>query len=56
MRHGDFLLSGLDLLCEFEELAADVVVGNPPYIRYDDLPEGVAAEYPANVADDAWSG
>ena len=45
VRHGDFLLSGLDLLCEFEELAADVVVGNPPYIRYDDLPEGVAAEY-----------
>jgi hypothetical protein len=45
VRQGDFLLSGLDLLSEFEDLPADVVIGNPPYIRYDDLPEGVAAEY-----------
>ena len=45
VRHDDFLLSGLDLLSEFEDLAADVVIGNPPYIRYDDLPEALAAEY-----------
>ncbi|WUI03915.1 Eco57I restriction-modification methylase domain-containing protein [Spirillospora sp. NBC_00431] len=28
-----------------EDRLADVVVGNPPYVRYDDLPEDVAAEY-----------
>jgi hypothetical protein len=46
VRHGDFLLSGLDLLSEDDdELLADVVIGNPPYIRYDDLPEGFANQY-----------
>ncbi|WP_196763986.1 Eco57I restriction-modification methylase domain-containing protein, partial [Mycobacterium avium] len=47
VRHGDFLLSGLNLESENQddELLADVVIGNPPYIRYDDLPEGVATEY-----------
>lgn len=45
VRHGDFLLSGVDLWSEGEDLLADVVVGNPPYIRYDDLPESVAAQY-----------
>jgi adenine-specific DNA-methyltransferase len=45
VRHGDFLLSGVDLWSQEEELSADVVVGNPPYIRYDDLPESVAAQY-----------
>lgn len=45
VRLGDFLLSGLDLLSEDEDLSADVVIGNPPYIRYDDLPEAVAALY-----------
>ena len=45
VRHGDFLLSGVDLWSEGEDLRADVVVGNPPYIRYDELPESVAAQY-----------
>lgn len=35
----DFLLS------DVEDRPADVVIGNPPYIRYDDLSEDVAAEY-----------
>ncbi|GAA3048810.1 Eco57I restriction-modification methylase domain-containing protein [Actinokineospora globicatena] len=33
------------LLPEVDGHAADVVVGNPPYIRYDDLPDGLAAQY-----------
>ena len=37
--HADFLLS------EVDEGPTDVVIGNPPYIRYDDLPDDVAAEY-----------
>lgn len=45
VRHGDFLLSGVDLWSEGEDLRADVVIGNPPYIRYDELPESVAAQY-----------
>ncbi|GLY82014.1 Eco57I restriction-modification methylase domain-containing protein [Actinoallomurus iriomotensis] len=39
VRHADFLLNGVD------ERRADVVVGNPPYIRYDDLSDDVAATY-----------
>lgn len=35
----DFLLDNLD------DRSADVVVGNPPYIRYDDLPGELAAAY-----------
>lgn len=35
---GDFLLSS-------SRVTADVVVGNPPYIRYDDLPEDIAFAY-----------
>jgi len=37
--HGDFLLPGT------EDSTADVVIGNPPYIRYDDLSEDLAARY-----------
>ncbi len=36
---GDYLLASP------EEGACDFVVGNPPYIRYDDLPEGAFAAY-----------
>ncbi|MBO0804392.1 MAG: Eco57I restriction-modification methylase domain-containing protein [Nocardiopsaceae bacterium] len=39
VRQVDFLLPGID------ERPADVVIGNPPYIRYDDLPEDTAALY-----------
>ena len=35
----DFLLSGV------EDRPADVAIGNPPYIRYDDIPDHVAWEY-----------
>lgn len=45
VRHDDFLLSGLDLLSSSDVQLADVVIGNPPYIRYDDLSESAAAEY-----------
>lgn len=41
VRHGDFLLDTGD------EQGADVVIGNPPYIRYDDLSEETAAAYRA---------
>ena len=44
---GDFLLppvGGL-LTCEADQVQADLVVGNPPYIRFDDLGEAKAAEY-----------
>lgn len=37
--HKDFLLTELD------DRDVDVVIGNPPYIRYDDLPEAVAVAY-----------
>lgn len=33
IKHADYLLS------KVEDNAADVVIGNPPYIRYDDLPD-----------------
>lgn len=39
VRQADFLLE------DVEEVEADAVVGNPPYIRYDDLPEDVALAY-----------
>ncbi|MGH3585157.1 MAG: Eco57I restriction-modification methylase domain-containing protein [Pseudonocardia sp.] len=39
VNQADFLLSSV------EDRRADFVVGNPPYIRYDDLSEEVAAEY-----------
>jgi len=39
VQHADFLLSGI------EEHPVDVVVGNPPYIRYDDLADELAALY-----------
>ncbi len=37
--HADFLLH------EVSGSAADVVIGNPPYIRYDDLSDDLAARY-----------
>ena len=39
VRHADFLLSGI------EDRPADVVIGNPPYIRYDDLADDVMTLY-----------
>ncbi|MBA3021262.1 MAG: Eco57I restriction-modification methylase domain-containing protein [Actinobacteria bacterium] len=44
---GDFLLpDGDDLLtADVAQVKADVVVGNPPYIRFDDLDDAVAAAY-----------
>jgi adenine-specific DNA-methyltransferase len=33
------------LLPDSDGTAADVVVGNPPYIRYDDLPDDLASRY-----------
>jgi hypothetical protein len=39
VRHADFLLG------DVEERQVDVAIGNPPYVRYDDLPEAVAATY-----------
>ena len=44
---GDFLLpEGDDLLtADVAPVEADVVVGNPPYIRFDDLGDSVAAAY-----------
>ncbi|MEA5119487.1 MAG: Eco57I restriction-modification methylase domain-containing protein, partial [Propionicimonas sp.] len=44
---GDFLLPpGNDLLTfEADPVEADVVVGNPPYIRFDDLSDAMTAEY-----------
>ena len=33
------------LLPEADDGAADVVIGNPPYIRYDDLSDDLAAQY-----------
>jgi hypothetical protein len=42
VKHANFLLSGV------EDQPADVAIGNPPYIRYDDLPGGAAAEYRRN--------
>jgi hypothetical protein len=47
VQHGDFLLlgTGLDSEGEADIPSADVVIGNPPYIRHDDLTPGLAAEY-----------
>jgi adenine-specific DNA-methyltransferase len=45
IRHADFLLSGVDLFSDDDVPAPDVVIGNPPYIRYDDFPEALAAQY-----------
>lgn len=44
---GDFLLpDGDDLLtADAARVEADVVVGNPPYIRFDDLGDAIATEY-----------
>jgi adenine-specific DNA-methyltransferase len=39
VRPADFLLPGI------EDRPADVVIGNPPYIRYDDLADDVVALY-----------
>ncbi|MBP2320451.1 hypothetical protein JOF56_000836 [Kibdelosporangium banguiense] len=39
INHADFLLP------EVDDSAADVVIGNPPYIRYDDLSDDLAARY-----------
>lgn len=43
----DFLLPDrADLLSpDVEDSPADVVIGNPPYIRYDDLPDDLATRY-----------
>jgi adenine-specific DNA-methyltransferase len=43
VRRADFLLAGL--FSGTEDRLADVVVGNPPYIRYDDLAPDTAALY-----------
>ncbi len=45
VHHDDFLLSGVGLLARSDVPPADVIIGNPPYIRYDDLPATAAAEY-----------
>jgi adenine-specific DNA-methyltransferase len=37
--HADFLLA------DMVDRTADVVIGNPPYIRYDDLPDELASQY-----------
>jgi adenine-specific DNA-methyltransferase len=41
VQHADFLLDHVG------DRPADIVIGNPPYIRYDDLPEHVATAYRA---------
>jgi hypothetical protein len=45
VRQDDFLMSGIGLLSGSDVEPADVIIGNPPYIRYDDLSEAAAAEY-----------
>lgn len=49
VRHADFLLTGqlgeVEDHPEIEECPADVVIGNPPYIRYDDLAADTLALY-----------
>jgi len=42
VRCADFLLDDVD------DRSADVAIGNPPYIRYDDLPDELAALYRRN--------
>jgi adenine-specific DNA-methyltransferase len=39
VNQADFLLWGV------EDRPADVAIGNPPYIRYDDIPDDIAAAY-----------
>ena len=50
MQHADFLLA--DMLSAINDGPADVVIGNPPYIRYDDLADELRA-VPQDLADDA---
>lgn len=49
IRHADFLLTGqlveVEGHPEIEERPADVVIGNPPYIRYDDLADDIVTLY-----------
>jgi adenine-specific DNA-methyltransferase len=42
---GDFLLAGDDLPAHPGPVEADVVIGNPPYIRLEDLPPALRAAY-----------
>ncbi|WP_229812275.1 Eco57I restriction-modification methylase domain-containing protein [Lentzea flava] len=46
--HGDYLLSAQansDLIAEGVRPDFDVIVGNPPYIRFDDIDEGLCRAY-----------
>lgn len=43
--HEDFLLLGIGLDSGPDIPPADVIVGNPPYIRHDDLAAGLVAQY-----------
>jgi adenine-specific DNA-methyltransferase len=43
VQHADFLFTGL--ISGIEDRPADIVIGNPPYIRYDDLADDLAAVY-----------
>lgn len=43
VKHADFLLS--DLLSDVESHPVDVAIGNPPYVRYDELANSTAAIY-----------
>lgn len=45
VQNGDFLLLGTGLDSDSDVPGADMVIGNPPYIRHDDLAAGLAAEY-----------
>jgi hypothetical protein len=49
VQHADFLLAGqlgeVEGHPEIDERLADVVIGNPPYIRYDDLADDIVALY-----------
>jgi adenine-specific DNA-methyltransferase len=47
---------GYYLLASPEEGACDIVVGNPPYIRYDDLPEGGIRRLQVDLPDDDRAG
>lgn len=43
VQHADFLLA--DMLSGIDDSPADVVIGNPPYVRYDDLADDLVALY-----------